>query len=400
MSDLENISHVYKGLLLRNRAFASFRPDELNYINEDIKKYIHPGDWILDPMSGYGGGMLYFSGEGYKTYNIELNPPAYYWQILTNPQNRTIVTETITSIINRKNKLPRLIEKFSISDNLFTEIAINHIHKLYESIFEVVKNREISISLLLPFVARFANYQRSSTNITHFKEGGFCSFENWEIDFINYLEKLKNLLAELKFTEIEHSNILGNIFDINTNDKKFDFFITSPPYPNYRDYSKVFKIENWVLDNLFFPKNTNFSDMIGSNNVSGKKYNEVKSATANKFLADLLEKSKKLQKKPKRDIETYYHPYFALYFSQMQMAYNRLIEMLTENVVGYIVVNDNIIRDIPVPVGKTICDFFIDMGFQTDSIDETQIAHYGNIGKYAKRINSYHTRHILKVWKK
>jgi len=74
--------------------------------------------------------------------------------------------------------------------------------------------------------------------------------------------------------------------------------------------------------------------------------------------------------------------------------------MLSDKAIGYIVVNDNIIRDIPVPVGKTICDNFIELGFQAENIDESQIAHYGNIGKFAKRINSHHTRHILKVWKK
>lgn len=43
--------------------------------------------------------------------------------------------------------------------------------------------------------------------------------------------------------------------------------------------------------------------MIGSNNVSGKSYGEIYSLSANKFLSELLEKSKKLQKKSKRDIE-------------------------------------------------------------------------------------------------
>jgi len=53
-----------------------------------------------------------------------------------------------------------------------------------------------------------------------------------------------------------------------------------------------------------------------------------------------------------------------------------------------------------VPVGKSICDIFSSIGFETENYDEKQISHYGNIGKSAKRINSRHTRHILKVWKK
>lgn len=400
MNELDNISHVYKGLLLRNRAFASFKKDELDCINFDLKNYINPGEWILDPMSGYGGGMSFFSSQGYKTYNIEINPPAYYWQILINPKNREVILDSVEVIISKIDKLPKLTEKFSISDDLYTEQAILHINKLFQFIQKITNNKEISISILLPFVARFANYQRSSTNITHFKQGGFCSFEGWTNDFEKYLEQLKISLAKLKFTEEEHINRQGNIFDFKLEDRKFDFFVTSPPYPNYRDYSKLFKIENWILDNVFLSNRTDFYEMIGSNNVSGKKYGDINSPTANKFLVDLLEKSKKLTKKPKRDIEIYYHPYFALYFHNMQIAYSRLNEMLSDKAIGYIVVNDNIIRDIPVPVGKTICDNFIELGFQAENIDESQIAHYGNIGKFAKRINSHHTRHILKVWKK
>ena len=400
MSKFENISHVYKGLLLRNRAFASFRDDEKKLINTDIQNHIQKGDWILDPMSGYGGGMLYFGEQGYRTYNIEINPPAFYWQILNNPGNKKNILRLIEEIKSNLNELPKLSDIFSISDDLFSTIAINHIEKLYDFIFEIAKEKETSISIILPFVSRFANYQRSVTNITHFKQGGLCSFGGWENDFEDYLLGLKELLSKTVENELEHINIQSNIFDFDIKNNIFDFFVTSPPYPNYRDYSKLFKMENWIIDNLFNPNKTNFNQMIGSNNVSGKKYGIIESETANKFLNELLEKSKKLAKKSRYDVEIYYHPYFSLYFYDIQEAYKKLNTMLTNKAIGYIVVNDNITRDISVPVGKSICEVFSNMGFETENYDEKQISHYGNIGKSAKRINSRHTRHILKVWKK
>ena len=61
--------------------------------------------------------------------------------------------------------------------------------------------------------------------------------------------------------------------------------------------------------------------------------------------------------------------------------------------------DDNITRDIPIPVGASICDIFTYMGYQIEEINTSHISHYGNIGKAAKRINSHHIRHILKVWK-
>lgn len=299
MIELENISHVYKGLMLRNRAFASFKEkDELDIILRDLAKYASQGEYIFDPMSGYGGGMRFFGKNGYKTVNVELNPPAYYWQVLNNPINTVAICDFIEKLLTKRNKLPDIKQELSISDNFFTEEAVIFIETLYKYLLVLNnENEELTISVLLPFVSRFANYQRSSANITHFKEGGLCSYTNWQIDFIAYLEELSRRLLEnfTLYRETEHHNILSDIMNVEFTDK-FAYFVTSPPYPNYRDYSKLFRIENWVLDNVIYKKATNFERMIGSNNVSGKSYGEIYSLSANKFLSELLEKSKKLQK--------------------------------------------------------------------------------------------------------
>ena len=404
IDNLQNISHVYRGLIHRNRAFASFKEkEELETIYSDLEHYISDKDSILDPMSGYGGGMLFFGKKGYRTTNIEINPPEYYWQLLINPQNTKSILSFIEQMQKENVKLPKFKETFSLTDNLFSDEAINNIKILYHIIVEHSSdNSDLAIALLLPFVSRFANYQKSRTNITHFKQGGLCTYAGWEEDFRNYLKKIQERLSEdfVKYKQTEHINILSDIMKVNTTDK-FSCFVTSPPYPNYRDYSKLFKIENWVLDNIILDKPADFNMMIGSNNVSGKKYGEIYSEKANKFLAELKEKSEKLKvAKSRSDIRTYYLPYFSQYFYYIQEAYIKLNSMLNENAVGYIVVNDNITRDIIVPVGASICDIFNNLGYEAKDLDTSQISHYGNIGKDAKRINSKHTRHIIKIWKK
>jgi len=399
MGKLDNISHLYKGLILRNRAFASFKVDELDTIYKDmVASKIANNTCVFDPMSGYGGGMLYFANKGLSTVNVELNPPAYYWQFLINPKNRTIVLDALYNIKGLR-KLPKLSVKFSITDNLFGKEAVSHIEKLFELLLTQLKNRDLTISILLPFVARFANYQKNDTNFTHFKQGGICSFQGWEKDFYNYIDELEKCITNLNYLNDNHVNILGSITDIDL-DLKFNCFVTSPPYPNYRDYSKIFKIENWVLCNVINNQSADFDQMIGSDVVKKKHYGVIYSDVANKFLSELLEKSKKMSTKSRNDIEVYYYPYFSLYFYNIQEAYNRLNSLLKNKAVGYIVVNNNITRDIEVPVGKSICEIFSNMGYQFSVIDESEISHLGNIRKKAKRINSRHIRNIVKVWKK
>ena len=70
MSELQNISHVYKGLLERNRAFAAFKDEELAIIYSDLSKYICEKDSIFDPMSGYGGSMSFFGKKGEEAMKI------------------------------------------------------------------------------------------------------------------------------------------------------------------------------------------------------------------------------------------------------------------------------------------------------------------------------------------
>jgi hypothetical protein len=399
-NNLQNISHVYNGLIQNDRAFASFKSEELSTIYSDLQQYENECNVILDPMSGYGSTMSYFGKQGYKTVNIEINPPEYYWQLLINPINTKEIL-TLIDKIQSKNILPRFKEQFSITDNLFSDEAVKKITEFYNNSLTLTTDKQLVIALFLPFVSRFANYQKSKTNITHFKAGGFCSYINWENDFIDYLEIIRKKLSENfeKYKQIEHINILSDIMLVDL-PMRYSFFVTSPPYPNYRDYSKLFKIENWVLDNILFDNPTDFNMMIGSNNVSGKKFGEIQSEKASDFLKKLLDKAEKLKApKSRSDIKTYYYPYFAQYFYNIQEAYKKVNAMLTDSVVGYIVVNDNITRDIIVPVGASICDIFNSLGYESKDIDTTQINHYGNIGKSAKRINSKHTRHIIKVWK-
>lgn len=404
-TELQYISHVYRGLILNGRAFASFKKEELDVIYKDLSIYLSENDVIFDPMSGYGGCMFYFGEKGHRTFNVEINPPEYYWQVLNNPQNHDSVMAIIDKMLNGGVRLPVLKEEYSVIDGLFSDSALEHVKKLFE-VFMSKSNddKEISTAMLLPFVSRFANYVRSTTNITHFKEGGFCSYSGWESDFNDYLGKLKTTLNKNfnSFKQNEHHVILSDIFKVDIKEK-YKFFVTSPPYPNYRDYSKIFKIENFILNNVIYEAKTDFGKMIGSNNVSKKKYGTIDSECANKFLKELLEKAEKLKKERKKacsDIITYYHPYFSQYFYNIQEAYKKIDTFLSNDAVGYLVVNDNITRDIVVPVGESIREMFVSMGYGAIDIDTSRISHYGNIGKSATRMNSKHTRHIIKVWKK
>jgi len=397
-----NISNLYKGLIERNRAFASFKRTELDVIYADIKLSKYESRIIFDPMSGYGGTMHYFGKQGYDTINVELNPPSYYWQVLTNPCNSESISNIIKTIEQNIDVIPKYPHNAVVSDTYFSEDILIYLQTLFESLSKVGKGEtEQLISVLLPFSSRFACYQRSSKDITHIKEGGLCLLSDWEVDFRNYLQEVNRLISKdkLLYGDTHHKTILSDIMNIDFNEK-YKLFVMSPPYPNYRDYSKIFRIENVVLERVFLHRPYDFSNMVGSNVVKGKTYGEIIAPVVQKFLNDLQEKAKKIKKKGERDITTYYYPYFSQYFYGMQQVYHKINTLLDESCVGYIVVNDNITRDILIPVGQSICETFQMMGYSAKDIDVSEVSHMGNLARSAKRINSRHIRHIIKVWKR
>lgn len=394
------LSRTYYGLFKNSRAFASFKEkEELDLIWDDMQKYLTSTDAVLDPMSGYGGCMRYFGRKGLKTINIEINPPSYYWQYLINPIHFELIHNAI-QIWRKKIKYLKITsEAFVVCDKLVSDESANVIKQLYQWMLRQVKDQDVVISVLLPFVSRFATYQHDDHNLTSVTAGGFALLSGWEKDFKDYLQLVETLLNEeyVQQKEHNHQQILSDWMSVSLKES-FKFFVTSPPYPNYRDYAKIFSIENYVLGQILH-KDYDYKNMIGSNVVKNKSFGEIDSVVANRFFEKLYEKSLKLKAKSRNDIKVYYLPYFKLYFYNIQEAYRKLANSLTKDAVGYIVANDNITRDIPIPVGEFICEVFQNLGFHAEDIETSQVHHMGNINHNAKRINALHVHHIIKVWR-
>lgn len=401
LSSVDYLSKLYQGLFHHARAFASFKEkEELDVIWQDLRTELSSNDVILDPMSGYGGCMRYFGNKGYQTFNIEINPPSYFWQYLINPEHFELIQSAIHIWQQQIQTLRKSNSLYVVSDELFTQDSANVICRLYQWMLRNVPNQEVVLSVLLPFVSRFAAYQHNDHNITSVTEGGFVMLSGWKADFKKYLQLVEQFLVEeySRYKETHHRNILSDWMSV-TLDKPFKFFVTSPPYPNYRDYAKIFGIENHVLRSILEMDAYDYTNMIGSNVVKKKEYGIIESDVANRFLDKLSAKSLKLKAKSRNDIKVYYLPYFKLYFYNMQEAYRKLAKCLTQEAKGYVVVNDNITRDIPIPVGEFICEIFEKLGFNAEDLETTQVRHWGNINHNAKRINALHVHHIIKVWR-
>lgn len=410
INKLEMVRAPYRSLLNTGRTYAAFEentilPLILRLSNHEI---------IADPMAGFGGLMKISSENGISTFNIELNPPSYLWMVAINPINSDIIINIINTIISKKLNFLKFDTIAEMSSEWFTDISINKIIHLYSTISNIAKNyvdnffvEDISLSILLPFVGRFSSYVNGNI-VTHVKQGGICIYNGIYDDFYTYLLFLKNFIANIKnnSNELNHKIVYGDLRNYKTQ-TKISAFITSPPYPNSRDYDKMFAPENYLLNVL---KNKNIikgfqekDQLISSPIVSKYKNknieynNEILSKSAIKFIDYINNYSS--SKNAIYDNKIYYTPYFVNYFLEIQKAYSNFSNYLTEKCEGFIVVVNNTARGKVIPVAESIVEIFEKFGFEASICSDytRELFHFGSINPRAKGFKAKHMEYIINI---
>lgn len=399
MIDISNIflNDAYRKLILNGRTYASFTTEELDLIFNDLNNIENT---VLDPMSGYGGLMQYCNKKNISTFNLELNLPAYYWQVLTNPDNKNSFDTAIKNLKGlNKNKYPTIRSKAKASDNWFTVEGLNLSKRLFNLINETfenagIMNKDYSIALILPFIKRLSTC--ISGDVTHIKKGGITVFEGWQYDFELYLNALiENRLDKIPQNDSRHISRIGNVRDYKFK-TKFNLVITSPPYPNYRDYYKMFAPENYFLENINI--NTNPQLIIGSNVVKNKNKGEISSEVAKTFLKELA--SYNGNKKAKSDIKSYYIPYFHNYFADLESTCFNIYSHLESEATCYFSVVNNATRNLVVPVAQVIEELFVKKGFKSEYLLSEEVFHVGTKNPNARGLKAKHNKYIVKLCRK
>ena len=182
---------------------------------------------------------------------------------------------------------------------------------------------------------------------------------------------------------------------------KFHGMLTSPPYPNGSDYGKMFSAENFFINNLSSKNLVHFelipSQIIGTNTVKGRCSEQPTIRVAKDFLGKL--KNLKLNKKAKMDMASYYIPYYQNYFCDLEKAYRNISMALSDTFFGYVIVTNNAIRNIEVPVSDFIIELWQSLGFNAKCIKSKEVSHVGAKNPHARGRMSLHCEHIIQVWR-
>ena len=399
---------IYRVLLNTGRSYAAFTEKERILLKsfQDIKE-------IFDPMSGYGSLTRYCSEHGIRSYCLEYNLPQHFWQLLCHPAQSEQYIESSRLILSWKQQWPHVRARAASSDDWFMPDSINMLmdllavaNKATEQIFGrrlLDEDQSTSVALLLPFVGRLSCSVPGDI-VTHVKRGGICVYKGWSDDFEFYLKALIRFLERIRDTSScrTHTLLHGDARTFPFPKSRFRAMLTSPPYPNHRDFISMFSPEHAFLDILRIPGSISSRrasvDIIGSNFVKDRPLRKPKSRVAMSFLNAITEVRR--NKTAIRHDTQYYIPYFENYFSDIELAYENIAPSLKQDVEGYIIVVNNTHRNLLVPVSDVILETWKSLGFNASIAASTEAFHVGTKNPRARGLRARHTEHVIRIWRK
>ncbi|HXQ33099.1 MAG TPA: hypothetical protein VN843_03665 [Anaerolineales bacterium] len=394
---------IYRLLLNTGRTYAAFTDEQRKLV-----KLLSIRGEILDPMSGYGSVTRYCADNGVRSYCIEYNLPQFLWQLLFKPGLARVFIRACDSILRQRSRWPKSTAIAVSSDNWFPPTSESMLIRLFQQINLVLTNdvrseKQLllySAALLLPFVGRLSCSVPADI-VTNVKKGGICVYKGWEEDYETYLVALIHSIesAVKNVHEYQHTLRHGDARTIKLPGRRFSAFLTSPPYPNHRDFVSMFAPEHAFLDLIRIPGNVTSRkasvDIIGSNFVAGRPSVPPVTKAAKRFL-------KAIDSVPRnstaiRHDKQYYFPYFEHYFTDLENAFSNIERSLHKNVEGFIVVVNNTHRNIVVPVSDTVIEIWRDLGYKATIYDSNEYFHVGTKNPRARGLRARHTEYVIRV---
>ncbi|MHA1444747.1 MAG: DNA methyltransferase [Candidatus Hodarchaeales archaeon] len=360
---------------------------------------LKPGNWVLDPFCGGGTTLLTCKQMGINSRGFDILPFSVY---LSNVKTKNYDTKSLENSLdflkaNIKDKANGLsLPDIPLLKKAFDPKIAKKLLQIKSGINQIDKKKDRDF-INLAFLSILENVSNTK------KAGGFLRITERNInpkDIDNILfEKINRMIRDLNELDsrkgkkkISTKARIGDSRKIPTQ-REFDAIITSPPYLNRHDYTRIYSLE-MVFD--FVSSNDELKkiryDTLRSHVEARKKY-QVKNYNKPEILDKLISAIKSNGTNNSQVL-----PMLDGYFEDMYMSLVEMKRCLKKN--GYIglVVSNVRFAGINIPVDEILADLGEQAGLKTIHIWAAR--NRGNssqqMGKY-KRVPS---RESIIIWEK
>ncbi len=224
-----------------------------SFVKDFIKQYsTSPNDIVFDPYGGVGTTVLSANELGFQAYSLDVSPLGNFVSSVKNAKytknDLKHIQETIARFINF---IPEFVDEYSISKTVIsyfnedTYKAIIGVRNFIDTIYDS-KVKNIFMLALLSNTESVSTHKKNGNGVKKKvhppQPTPYNSLKKIIIDQLNvFVDDIRNSNKSAKNQIIE-----GSCIGDYTLPQKADIVLTSPPYANCFDYSKVYLIELWL----------------------------------------------------------------------------------------------------------------------------------------------------------
>lgn len=368
------------------RFVLSFPP---HLVREYIEKFgICKEDVVLDPFCGTGTTNVECKKHGIPSIGIEANPIACFasstkcnWAADTAQmfQEAEQIAQRAADLIENCKELKCLTEEQSklIIKNSISERPLSQVLILKEAILAAHSQYEDYFLLALA-----KNIVCSYSNLKFGPEVGISRKKVYDVDVVSvWLRQvlvMQNDICRISgLRDVPSDIISGDARSISKMPftKKVNFVITSPPYPNEKDYSRTTRLESVLLG---FINSKEQLREVKKQFIRSNTKNVYKGDNDSQYIENIdsiSELSRSIEKKrielnKTSGFEKLYSSVVKLYFGGMARHFQELKPILAPNAkLAYVVGDQASYFKIPIRTAELLAEVAENAGFEVEGIE-------------------------------
>ena len=208
-----------------------------------IKNYgIESTSRVLDPFCGVGTTLLTCKQNGIKSIGIDVNPLfAFVSKVKTQDYDLSVLEKDVKKIVETKRERPRDLPHNDFLKKALSSSALEDV-VFYRNKISEIENRETREFMMLALI------DSTTKGSWLIKDGALLRIQKQGRPPVGKLfrYKIRRMLKDLKkssLNPIETEIVLQDSRNIDFEKNSIDCVITSPPYLNKIEYTKIYKLE-------------------------------------------------------------------------------------------------------------------------------------------------------------
>lgn len=352
------------------------------------------GQIVFDPFCGGGTTLIKAKLDGYDSVGIDISPFSIF---LTNALLRTYDPRKLKKAIRKiSHEIDYKVEipEVAILKKAFSENSLKYIYSLRVSIETLDYPEKDFLLLILLSILNDVSKAKKSGGFLRITEQKRVSPNIIKTIFMQTAHEFIEQMGTFKYSKSYAKAYLGdarNYPDVIKR-KKYDMILTSPPYPNRHDYTRIYELELLIgfIGNNHSLKSLRYETL--RSHVEAKIKYKSKDYVPPLLLEKRIEKLKERELNNPQIISTLYG-----YFEDMYLCLKEMANVIKPQKYIGLVVSNVRFAGVTIDVDELLSKIGEQVGLKAKNI---YILRYrGNSSQQMKRYKREPIRESLVVWK-